>query len=107
MIEIKINATEIANIVYENRNKIGSTDWGLYVDESGTLDLRHDTHDLWGWYEISDMYSWWIGEDEFEDWDSEEYGNWIKSDGLDLGMIEDAINNNLLYEYEKIHLAWV
>lgn len=104
--KIKINAIELANILYENCDKIGSTDWDIYTDKYGTLDIRLNTYDLDSWYEIADLYSWWNGDDEFNDFDAEEYGNWLKSDAIDLYMIENSINSNLSTDDEKIELMW-
>lgn len=97
MKSIKINAIQLANLVKNNHDLFGSTDWDIYVNDEGTLDIRHNTHSTEGWYMFSDLYNWWT-DDPF-DGPIEDYADWLKSDGIDLYQIEERINEDL-FEFE-------
>ncbi len=81
---IKINATELAEILINNLDRVGSTSWDVYITKNGRLDIRHNTHDLGDWFEVYDFYS---GYDELGD-DINELAEWLKSDGIDLDALD-------------------
>lgn len=99
-IHVKINSTKLAAEILANTDKIGSTDWDIYVDKNGRLDCRHSTNSMDGWYEIIDLYSFW-GDDETINSTPDELGYWLKSDGI--ACFEDFYTWD---ESEKIIIEW-
>ena len=101
--EIKIDAKRLAELIIENANRTGATDWKIYADQDGRLDVRHNTYELAEWYEIYDFYSGY----EVDAVDVDELAEWLKSDGLSLADIEGKNNDQVFEDAEKISLSWV
>lgn len=54
---IQIKKSDLAATLQKALKYAGSTDWDVYVNAQGLLDVRHNTHDNRDWYEIIDLYS--------------------------------------------------
>ena len=74
-----IDSGYLAQILFENREHFGSTDWDIYIYEDGTLDCRHITHSTSGWTELIDLYSWQYDEETF-DLPLNEIASWLQED---------------------------
>ena len=74
-----IDSEYLAQILLENREHFGSTDWDIYIHEDETLDCRHNTHSTDGWTRIIDLYSWQYDEETF-DLPINEIALWLEQD---------------------------
>jgi len=100
MADIKINSVELAKIILANSDKIGSTDWNIYVSVDGNIECRHSTLDSLDWIEVVELYSFWDDEDTLSCSD-EELGEWLKTDG-----IPSFDDNRLEWESDDNRLEW-
>jgi hypothetical protein len=82
MKNIKINPVKFAQIVLDNAEKAGSTEWDIYADENGNLAIRHNTYNNNDWYEIYDLY-YGYDADQLECESIEQLADWMVSDGID------------------------
>ena len=57
MYTIQIKKTDLVTTLQEELKHAGSTNWDVYVNAHGLLDVRHNTCDNRDWYEIIDLYS--------------------------------------------------
>jgi len=81
LLEISIDSEELAELILNNKDKIGSTEWDIYVTAEGALDCRHYSHSIDGWYQLVDLYSFWNDDDTLSS-SVEELASWLESDGL-------------------------
>jgi len=79
--QITIDATELAAGIIECKDAIGGTGWGIYVNDEGEIDCRHNTYSGNEWYELIDLYSFW-DDDGTLNCSAEELGARLKSDAI-------------------------
>jgi len=89
---IEIHVNELAKTIVENIHYAGSTEWDVYVNDDGIIDVRHNTHPNGDWYEVYDFYSSW-SKDELADTKQESI-DWLVSEVLDTWNIENLINRD-------------
>lgn len=53
---IEIKKEDLVRVLASGLKHAGSTDWDIYVNEDGSVDLRHNTHPTEG-HEIIDLYN--------------------------------------------------
>lgn len=102
---IEISSKKFAEIVLSNTDKIGSTDWDIYTDLDGRLDLRHQTHNNADWYEVCDLYNFW-NDDETLSSSVEELASWLESDGMPYFDDIESYDCDEDGEREKITIEW-
>lgn len=102
--QIAIDSTRLASVVLANKDKIGSTDWDVYVDENGAIECRHDTWNNRGWVEIVDLCHFWTDEDT-QSSAADELGEFLKSEGVDLDAVEEVANLDR-YDEPDFELSW-
>ena len=49
---IYINAVELAKVILDHKESVGSPDFAIYADMQGAIDCRHDTEDNSEWVEM-------------------------------------------------------
>ena len=90
---IEINVRELAKTIINNIHLAGSTEWDVYVNEDGIIDVRHNTHPNGDWYEVYDFYSSWSKSDLSES--KQENIDWLISYVLNPWEIQNNINRNI------------
>ena len=48
---------QLYKLLQKNTSAVGSTEWDVYINKNGTLDLRHNTETKTGWRFFESMYS--------------------------------------------------
>ena len=100
MITIKIDATQLAILAVQNCQYAGSTDWSIYTNVDGRLDVRHNTYDNNEWVVVYDFY-YGYNEDDLQG-EKSEVIEWMESDGIDWQKIKTLIIESTEFaEYDK------
>lgn len=95
---IQIKKSDLAATLQEALKHAGSTDWSVYVNTQGVLDVRHTTYDNSGnWHKIINLYNADIendgkypGDDGYNyqssaEWIVNEAGGWLPEHVMILG----------------------
>lgn len=86
---IEINKENLVRVLASSLKHAGSTDWDIYVNEDGDVDLRHNTHPTDGWYEIIDLYNCAYDDTDFDNPDQcQELSEWMVETDMDIENIE-------------------
>lgn len=110
MKKIKLDSRSLVAVIFENKRKIGSSDWDIYFNERGKFDVLHNTHQIRdGWYFFTSFYDWYPFEDIPAANEKEKYRQWIISDDvISLHTIENNINEFIYGEPDdKLSLTWL
>jgi hypothetical protein len=102
---IKINPTKLAKIILDNTDKAGSTEWDIYTDINGNLDVRHDSNVSQDWYQIYDLY-YGYSEDQLICDSLQKLADWLVSYGIDFSRLELDEWNSDINDFEKITIDW-
>lgn len=79
--EIEISAIDLATEILNNKKRVGSPDWAIYVNMDGDIDCRSNAHPNADWYKLVDLYSFWSDDDTLNS-TPEELADWLQSDGI-------------------------
>lgn len=107
---VKIKKSELINEIQKSVKKFGSTDWAIYFDTHGNIDLRHNTESLEGWIELIDLYSiddYSDSEGNYhidEEFDIEGVSEWIVNE---TDFITTALEKHNEYAEEKIEVKLI
>lgn len=98
---LKIKKDDLIKELTAGLKRAGSTEWKIYVNLNGDVDLRHNTYNNNEWHELMDMYCFSDYENDGkypgdDDYDYEESAIWIV-DNLDPIIIE--VNDEEQKEY--------
>lgn len=84
---IKIDPIKFAEVVLDNAEKAGSTEWDIYTDDEGNLDIRHNTYNNSDWHEIYDLY-YGYSSDQLQCGSIDELAAWMVSHGIDFNNLD-------------------
>jgi hypothetical protein len=97
---IKIGKNELMNKLAEGLKYAGATDWDIYIDVDGNIDIRNNAHPNQNWYEIIDLYNCEYEGTDFDNPDEcRELAEWLVDEDMDIDDIEiytDDPNNPIV-----------